>query len=112
MRHASVVIYPTSAEGFGIVPFEAARLGTPTVGVSFGPLREVNPDLPVSSNWLAAGRSGVGDGALLSDPALADRQVRQTVSNGAEYSWARTAAGHVHVYRSLLSMPARWPHRR
>ena len=28
MRHATVVLYPTSAEGFGLVPFEAARFGT------------------------------------------------------------------------------------
>ena len=30
LRHAEAVVYPTSAEGFGLVPFEAARFGTPT----------------------------------------------------------------------------------
>lgn len=39
LRHSSVVLYPTSAEGFGLVPYEAARFGTPTVCVGFGPLR-------------------------------------------------------------------------
>ena len=37
LRHASVVLYPTSAEGFGLVPFEAAQFGTPTAAVSFDP---------------------------------------------------------------------------
>ena len=37
LRHSSVVLYPTSAEGFGLVPFEAASFGTPTVAVGFGP---------------------------------------------------------------------------
>ena len=41
-RHAAVVLYPTSAEGFGLVPFEAARFGSPTVTVGFGPLLETS----------------------------------------------------------------------
>ncbi len=41
LRHAELVWYPTSAEGFGLVPFEAAMLSTPTVSVGFGPLLEL-----------------------------------------------------------------------
>jgi glycosyltransferase involved in cell wall biosynthesis len=41
LRHASLVWYPTSAEGFGLVPFEAAAFGTPTVAVGFGPVEEL-----------------------------------------------------------------------
>ncbi len=37
LRHASFVWYPTSAEGFGLVPFEAAAFGTPTVAVDLAP---------------------------------------------------------------------------
>jgi glycosyltransferase involved in cell wall biosynthesis len=33
LRHAALVLYPTSAEGFGLVPDEAAAFGTPTVFV-------------------------------------------------------------------------------
>ena len=46
LKHADLVLYPTAAEGFGLVPFEAARFGTPTVSVRFGPLAEVSPDNP------------------------------------------------------------------
>ena len=48
LRHASVVLYPTSAEGFGFVPHEAAAFGTPSVFVPFGPLGERFPDLPAA----------------------------------------------------------------
>ena len=41
LRHAAFVWYPTSAEGFGLVPFEAAAFGTPTVAVAFGPVQEL-----------------------------------------------------------------------
>ena len=42
LRHASAVLYPTSAEGFGFVPYEAAVFGTPTVFVPFGPITEIS----------------------------------------------------------------------
>ena len=36
-KHASAVLYATSAEGFGLVPYEAAQFDTPSAFVSFGP---------------------------------------------------------------------------
>ena len=47
LRHASICLYPTSNEGFGLVPFEAARFGTPTVFTRVGPLAEVLDGVPV-----------------------------------------------------------------
>jgi hypothetical protein len=43
LKNAELVIYPTTAEGFGLVPFEAAAFGTPTLFTRFGPLREMLP---------------------------------------------------------------------
>ena len=43
LKNAELVLYPTTAEGFGLVPFEAAALGTPTLFTRFGPLREMFP---------------------------------------------------------------------
>ena len=50
LANATVALYPSSAEGFGFVPYEAAALGTPTVFTDFGPLKEVAgaPGLPAS----------------------------------------------------------------
>ena len=48
LKHAELVLYPTSAEGFGLIPHEAAAFGTPTVMVPFGPFAERLPDLPVA----------------------------------------------------------------
>ena len=48
LRHAEAVVYPSSAEGFGFVPYESAALGTPTIFGGFGPLKEISQldDLP------------------------------------------------------------------
>ena len=110
LRHAEVVLYPTSAEGFGLVPFEAARFGTPTVEVPFGPLREVLPDLPVvADDWSPASMAEAVI-ALLDDPSLAEKQVRAAADAGERYTWSATAAGLVRAYRHLLAHPPRIAH--
>lgn len=107
LRHAAVVLYPTSAEGFGFVPSEAARFGTPTVFVPTGPLAEIYRDLPVAAgDWSPASLAGVAE-QLLADPALGRAQVKAVLAAGAAYTWDATAAKLVDIYRSILSLPAR-----
>jgi glycosyltransferase involved in cell wall biosynthesis len=110
LRHADVVLYPTSAEGFGLVPFEAARFGTPLVEVAFGPLEEVAPDLPVAAADWSPPAIAAATLALLGDPALGREQVEALLKAGGEYTWDRTAAGLVDAYRTLLSRPVRRVH--
>lgn len=105
LARARVLIYPTSAEGFGLVPFEAARFGSPAVGISFGPLAELNPDPPVrAASWRPIDIAEAV-ASLLDDPALAEKQVGHTLANGDRFTWDRAAEGHVDVYRRLLSIP-------
>lgn len=105
LRHADLCVYPTAAEGFGLVPFEAARFGTPTLHAGFGPLSEVMPDSPVvAKSWTPDHLADAAE-LLLSDPGLAARQVESVLSSGAHYTWDRTAAGLVEAYRDLLSRP-------
>lgn len=107
LRHATVVLYTTSAEGFGLVPHEAAAFGTPTVFVPFGPLGERFPDLPAApADWSVQNLSAAAD-ALIRDPALAQRQVDAIAGDTQRYDWANTAAAVVDVYRAVLSKPAR-----
>lgn len=74
MANAAAVLYPSSAEGFGFVPYEAAALGTPSTFASFGPLAEVSQVTDVPRTWsketFAADLAG-----LLSDPERARRRV-------------------------------------
>ncbi|HEY5335760.1 MAG TPA: glycosyltransferase [Mycobacteriales bacterium] len=107
LRHASVVLYPTSAEGFGFVPHEAAAFGTPSVFVPFGPLKERFPDLPgAPRDWSVAELAKATD-TLLRDPALAQQQVETIARDTERYDWDNTAEIVANVYRSVLSKPAR-----
>jgi glycosyltransferase involved in cell wall biosynthesis len=107
LRHASICLYPTSAEGFGLVPFEAARFGTPTVYARFGPLAEVLPGVPVAaSSWDPVELASCCD-ELLADPQRAQEQIDAILKAGTRYTWDATAEQLVSAYRSLLSQPAR-----
>lgn len=107
LRHATLVLYPTSAEGFGLVPFESATFGTPTVSVGFGPLDEVAPDLPVRAlSWDPTDLADACD-RLLADEDLRSRQVDAAAAAGATYTWDRTARLLVDAYRTLLARPAK-----
>jgi glycosyltransferase involved in cell wall biosynthesis len=109
LRHAAVVLYPTSAEGFGLIPHEAAAFGTPTVLVPFGPLGERFPTLPAAPrNWGTDELTAATD-ALLRDPSLAQAQIETLARDTELYDWSVTAAKVVDVYRALLARPARRP---
>ena len=76
-RHAAVVLYPTSAEGFGLVPFEAARFGSPTVTVGFGPLLETSPNVPVVASSWDPGEIADCVERLMDDPVVRREQVER-----------------------------------
>jgi glycosyltransferase involved in cell wall biosynthesis len=107
LRHAEVVLYPTSAEGFGLVPHEAAAFGTPTVFVPFGPLGERFPDLPAAPRDWSIEELAKATDTLLRDPAIARQQVQTIAQDTERYDWANTAAAVVDVYRAVLAKPAR-----
>lgn len=107
LRHAALVLYPTSAEGFGLVPYEAARFGTATVHVSFGPLAEVAPDLPVAAAGWAPKELAEACRALLADPDLYQAQIAAVLRAAQTYTWDRTAELLVSAYRQVLSRPRR-----
>ncbi len=98
---ATVFIYPSLYEGFGIPPLEAMAAGTPVVAIDAGSVPEICAD--------AAAYAPPGDtGALMAaieTVALDTGEAARLVTAGTErlrrFSWARCAADTAAVYRSL-----------
>ncbi|MDR1264805.1 MAG: glycosyltransferase [Propionibacteriaceae bacterium] len=108
LSHAQVVCYPTSAEGFGLVPFEAAVFDTPTVFVGFGPLAELLGDIPVTAaDWTPAALADAI--TALSQPELARRQVEAVRAAAARLTWRRYADRLIAAYLDSLSRPSLRP---
>jgi glycosyltransferase involved in cell wall biosynthesis len=107
MRHADLVLYPSSAEGFGLVPFEAARFGTPTLFTRFGPLQELAPDIPVvAEDWSPDTLADAAD-SLLTNQAQARIQVESCLAAATKYTWAATAERLAELYRHVMALPPR-----
>ena len=107
LRHSELVLYPTSAEGFGLIPHEAAAFGTPTVVVPFGPFAERFNDLPVAPvDWDV---KTLADACLrlLGDPTVVKAQLEALMLSVDQYDWPAAAEATVEAYQSLLARPSR-----
>jgi len=104
LGRAAVVLYPTSSEGFGLIPFEAAALGTPTAFVRFGPLRETMPLVNACGGWQV---DAFADHVflLLANPQM---QIDQILAAGRALSWAAHVDSLIEGYQYMVRDGAPW----
>ena len=107
LDHAALVLYPSSYEGFGLIPFEAAQAGVPVLSSRATSLAETLGDDIVSLPNFDPALGATLAWSLLSDPALAARQVESLKTRAAQFNWAQVAERSWAFYRQLLQQPAR-----
>lgn len=102
---AGLALYPSSVEGFGMVPFEAAHRGVPTLSTRCGSLDEVLPDgIPVIDGFDVMEAADAAH-KLLHDSVAAQRLVDQLVARSREFTWAATAQRLVVLFEDALAKP-------
>lgn len=107
-RAADVLAFPSTREGFGLVPLEALAARLPVVASDIDVLREFLCD---GVNALLV---PVGDAAALADalrrvtcdPGLAARLAAEGERTVAAHTWDRCARAHEPVYARLLAPAA------
>jgi glycosyltransferase involved in cell wall biosynthesis len=104
LSNADAVLYPSSAEGFGLVPYEAAAMGTPTVFTNFGPLAEVGRDPGGPQDW-SLGPYVADLRSILTDPRAASRRVAHLRSAWDSYPWSSYADRLVSFFAEVQAMP-------
>ncbi len=107
MENAALVLYPSTYEGFGLVPFEAAAVGIPALTTRSTSLQEVLGDDVIYLETLAPEEGADRAWSLLSDPEEAERQVEAIRERALRYSWRRVAETHEGFYGRILEMPPR-----
>ena len=107
LSHAAAVVYPSTYEGFGLIPFEAAAHGTPALYAHGHSLADV---LPAASAlvvpWDAAATAARA-APVLRDSGRAAEQVAQMRAAARELTWDRTASALVAGYDRALRSPPR-----
>ncbi len=99
LGRADVVMYPTCVEGFGLVPFEAAALGTPTAFVRFGPLAETMPAVEACDEWRVVPFADLVE-RLRREP---ERHVAGIRKAAERLTWDGHAARVIDEYQELLA---------
>ncbi len=106
MRRATLFLFPSRYEGFGLPPLEAMRLGVPVIVSTGGALPEVcgeaaakiDPDRPED---LAKAIT-----ALMSSEGERRTRAAAGLKWAANFTWKRTAQQTIEVYRAALDEKA------
>lgn len=107
MERCSAVLYPTTYEGFGLMPFEAAAAGRPCLFAAQTALAETLPaELATLVPWdpEASAERIVG---LLGTAGAAEEQVRDIRRAGTRFTWNAAGEALVDAYIAAAASPAR-----
>jgi glycosyltransferase involved in cell wall biosynthesis len=100
---ASLFVFPSLYEGFGLTPLEAMSCGTPVICSNCSSLPEVVGNAAISLDphdtqaWVQAMKSVLNDPTLQAD--LRDRGLRRA----AQFTWRKSAAETLAVYEEALA---------
>ncbi len=97
-RLASLFVFPSLYEGFGLPPLEAMASGTPVVTSNQSSLPEVTGDAAVQVDPYDVASIVDGMRRVLSDPVLAAELRRRGPARAREFSWARSVEKTRRVY--------------
>jgi glycosyltransferase involved in cell wall biosynthesis len=97
-----VLLFPSLYEGFGWPPLEAMASGTPVVCSRAGSLDEVIGDAGLTADPEDVETLAWHTGAVLTDAPLRAALIARGLAHAAQFSWDRTAAELIELYRDLL----------
>ena len=98
---ASVFVFPSLYEGFGLPPLEAMAFGTPVVTSNVSSLPEVVGDAALLIDPLSPVEISSAIGRVLDDDALRAELVRRGHERVKTFSWARSVKRIREVYDEL-----------
>ena len=100
-RLASVFVFPSLYEGFGLPPLEAMAAGAPVVTSNISSLPEVVGDAALLIDPMDAGAISAAMGRVLADPQLRADLIRRGHERITAFSWERSVARVRQVYGEL-----------
>ena len=102
---ASVFVFPSLYEGFGLPPLEAMACGAPVICSNAASLPEVVGDAALLVNPRDIDEIASAIERVLTDAALRGELRSRGIAQAAKFSWERTARETLKVYKQLANVP-------
>ncbi|MHB8077715.1 MAG: glycosyltransferase family 4 protein [Candidatus Krumholzibacteriia bacterium] len=102
MRAATLLVYPSHYEGFGLCPLQAAACGTAVLASDIPPLRETLHDAALFADPRSPEAIAHGLRLLIEDDSLRALVAQRGHARAAQFTWERCADRTLEVYRELL----------
>lgn len=104
LRRASMMVYPSFYEGFGIPILEAMRVRTPVITSNLTGMPEVAGDAAILINPHDADQIRVQMSRLLQDQHLREELANNGIKKAATYSWQKTSELYLDLYQDAIAM--------
>ena len=102
LQHATVFVFPSLYEGFGIPVLEAMAAGVPVACSNAASLPEVAGEAALLFDPLAVDEIAMTIRRLINEPNLRAELARRGYQNVARFSWKTTAEKTLQVYEILI----------
>ena len=99
---ASVFLFPSLEEGFGIPVLEAMAAGVPVVTSDVSSMPEVGGDAALYVDPLDPGDIAGKVARAAEDAALREEMIEKGLARAREFTWRRTAEATLAVYEEIL----------
>ncbi len=100
-RNASLFVFPSFYEGFGLPPLEAVACGCPLVVSNVGSLPEVCGDAAYYVNPYDVENITEGMYKVLTNNALGQRLIQKGFERVEMFNWERSAKEHKKVFEEF-----------
>jgi len=101
---ASLFVYPSFYEGFGLPPLEAMACGTPVVTSNVSSLPEVGGDAVVYCNPYDINDIKEKIEMVLNNETLQQQMIEKGLQRAKKFTWEQSANEHMKVFKEVLEI--------
>lgn len=102
LQKATVFVYPSLYEGFGIPVLEALSLGVPTITSNVSSMPEVAGDAALLVNPFSVGELTNALKELLTNPFLRKELYSKGIEQASKFSWEKASLATIATYKDAL----------
>ncbi|HEY6436883.1 MAG TPA: glycosyltransferase, partial [Ignavibacteriaceae bacterium] len=104
IKNASLFLYPTQFEGFGLPPIEAMDLGCPVIVANNSSMPEICGSAAFYVNANDENEIANGISEVLTNAQLRQQLIENGLENVQRFSWEKTAHHHLMILEDVLKL--------